>query len=107
MDERRREMAVLRSVGARPVHLFALIMGEALFVTVSGIMLGIAVLYGGLLVFQPWLEATWGLYLVTAWPGQGELLLAAVVLLLGCLVGLVPGIRVYRYSLVDGMSIRM
>jgi len=107
MDERRREMAILRSVGARPVHLFALIMGEALFVTVSGIILGIALLYGGLLVFQPWLEATWGLYLVTAWPGQGELLLAAVVLVLGCLVGLVPGIRVYRYSLVDGMSIRM
>ena len=107
MDERRREMAILRSVGARPVHVFTLVMGEALFVTIAGILLGIMLLYGGLLLLQPWLEAAWGLYIVTGMPGPGELLLVCVVLVLGCLVGLVPGIRIYRYSLADGMSIRM
>ena len=82
-------------------------MGEALFVTIAGILLGIMLLYGGLLVLQPWLGATWGLYIVSGIPGPGELLLVAVVLVLGCLVGLVPGIRIYRYSLADGMSVRM
>ncbi|MES9994101.1 MAG: ABC transporter permease, partial [Candidatus Thiodiazotropha sp.] len=33
LNERRREMAILRSVGARPGHVFALIMGEAGFLT--------------------------------------------------------------------------
>ena len=38
LNERRREMAVLRSVGARPVHVFALILGEAGFLTGLGIV---------------------------------------------------------------------
>jgi putative ABC transport system permease protein len=36
LNERRREMAILRSVGARPGHVFALIMGEAGFLTLLG-----------------------------------------------------------------------
>lgn len=107
MNERRREMAILRSVGARPSHVFALVMGEALFVTIAGIVLGLALLYGGLVVLQPWLQASWGLFIPVGFSGSGELLLIAIVLVLGCLVGLVPGLRIYRYSLADGMSIRM
>ena len=33
LNERRREMAILRSVGARPAHVFTLVMGEAGFLT--------------------------------------------------------------------------
>ncbi len=57
LSERRREMAVLRSVGARPIHVFGLILGEAAFLTLLGIALGIAALYLGLLIGQPWLES--------------------------------------------------
>ena len=48
LSERRREMAILRSVGARPAHVFALILGEAAFLTVLGIVLGAIALYAGL-----------------------------------------------------------
>lgn len=48
LSERRREMAVLRAVGARPWHIFALLLGEATFLTMLGIALGIAALYLGL-----------------------------------------------------------
>ena len=44
LSERRREMAILRSVGARPMHVFGLILGEAAFLTLSGIALGVAAL---------------------------------------------------------------
>ena len=42
LSERRREMAVLRSVGARPLHVFGLILGEAALLTLAGIALGLA-----------------------------------------------------------------
>ena len=107
MNERRREMAILRSVGARPVHVFSLIMGEALFVTLLGIALGVFLVYGLLILLQPWLESAWGLYILIGWPSLIELYLMMLITVCGFLVGLVPGIRIYQYSLNDGMTIRM
>jgi len=107
LSERRREMAVLRSVGARPMHIFALILGEAAFLTLLGIALGIAALYLGLLAGRPWLESRLGLFIVVGWPSAYELALMIVVAVAGVLIGLIPAYRIYRYSLADGMTIRI
>lgn len=107
LNERRREMAVLRSVGARPVHVFGLILGEAAFLTLVGIALGVAALYAGLIAGQPWLEARLGLFIAVGWPSAHELLLTGLVAGAGVLIGLIPAYRIYRYSLADGMTIRM
>jgi len=107
LSERRREMAVLRSVGARPLHVFSLIVGEAALLTLAGIALGLAVLYFGLLAGQPWLESRFGLHIGVGWPSTYELGLIASVMLAGVLIGLVPAYRIYRYSLADGMMIRI
>jgi putative ABC transport system permease protein len=36
-----------------------------------------------------------------------ELVLMGIVCLAGVLIGLVPGYRIYRYSLADGMTVRV
>jgi putative ABC transport system permease protein len=107
LSERRREMAVLRSVGARPLHVFGLILGEAAFLTVSGIALGVAALYLGLLASQSWLESRLGLHIGVGWPSTHEFGLIVLVGAAGVLIGLVPAYRIYRYSLADGMTIRI
>jgi putative ABC transport system permease protein len=107
LGERRREMAVLRSVGARPVHIFGLILGEAAFLTLLGIALGIAALYLGLVAGRPWLESRLGLFIVVGWPSAYEFALMIVVAAAGVLIGLIPAYRIYRYSLADGMTIRI
>jgi putative ABC transport system permease protein len=107
LNERRREMAILRSVGARPAHVFALIMGEAVFLTLLAIGIGVAMVYGLLLLLQPWLESMYGLYIVISRPSMTELLLLAIIAVCGFVVGLIPSIRIYRYSLADGMTIRV
>jgi putative ABC transport system permease protein len=107
LSERRREMAVLRSVGARPMHVFALILGEAAFLTLIGIALGVAALYAGLLAGKPWLEARLGLFIAIGWPSAHELALMLLVAAAGALIGLIPAYRIYRYSLADGMTIRI
>lgn len=106
-SERRREMAILRSVGARPTHVFALILGEAAFLTLSGIALGVAALYAGLLAGRPWLESRLGLFITVSWPSADELGLIVLVGIAGALIGLIPAYRIYRYSLADGMTIRV
>jgi putative ABC transport system permease protein len=107
LEERRREMAVLRSVGARPVHVFGLILGEAGFITLAGAALGLALLYLVQLAAAPLLAAELGLFMPLAWPAWRELALLAAVCAAGILVGVVPGARIYRYSLADGMTIRI
>jgi putative ABC transport system permease protein len=106
LSERRREMAILRSIGAGPMHVFALILGEAAFLTAAGIMLGVAALYGGLLAGQPWLESRLGLFIAVGRLSAYEFGLIVLVGTAGLLIGLVPAYRIYRYSMADGMTPR-
>ena len=107
INERRREMAILRALGVRPGHVFALILGEAIAITLSGIGLGILLVCGIFMLGQGWIASRFGLFielnLLTPNLVYGLLLIT----LIGCLIGLIPGIRMYRYSLVDGMTIRV
>ena len=107
IEERRREMAVLRSVGARPGQVFGLIVGEAACITLAGAALGLVLLYVLQIAAQNLLAAHLGLFVPLAWPGWQELAALAAVCAAGILIGVVPGVRVYRYSLADGMTIRI
>jgi putative ABC transport system permease protein len=107
LNERRREMAILRSVGARPGHVFALIVGEAGFLTLLATALGLALLYGLLLLGRPLIEAHYGIHLALGGPSGHEVLLLGAVLVAGLLVGSIPAYRAYRLSLADGLCIRV
>lgn len=107
LNERRREMAILRSVGARPWHVFTLIMGEATFLTLLGAGLGFGLLYGLLFVAKPLMESRFGIAMVIGAPTLHEMMLFAAVILAGFLAGLFPAYRAYRLSLADGLSIRV
>ena len=107
LNERRREMAVLRSVGARPLHIFSLLVLEAVSLTLAGIALGLALLYAGIATAKPWLEQQYGLFLPLAWPTPSELKLLAAILAASLLMGCIPAWRAYRQALLDGLSIRL
>jgi putative ABC transport system permease protein len=107
LNERRREMAILRSVGARPLHVFSLIVGEAGFVTLIGILTGIGLLYGFLFMAQPLIASMFSLFIgITGLSGY-ELILMGTVCVAGFIIGIIPGYQVYRYSLAGGMTIRV
>jgi putative ABC transport system permease protein len=106
LNERRREMAILRSVGARPRTVLGLLMAEAGVLTAAGIALGVVLLYAALLLLQPWVDANYGLRLPIEAPRPAELVTLAAVAIAGCLAGLLPALRAYRLSLADGMTVR-
>jgi putative ABC transport system permease protein len=107
LNERRREMAILRSVGARPFDVFTLIVGESAMLTLAGIVAGVAMLYGLLFVCQPLILSTFGLFIAISGLSSYELGLISIVCLAGLLIGIIPGYQIYRYSLADGMTIRL
>ena len=107
LNERRREMAILRSIGARPIHVLGLIAGESCMVTFMGILSGFLMLYILILALQPLAVSRLGLHLSLSLPTLGELLLGGLILLCGLMVGLIPAFRSYRYSLADGLAIKI
>ncbi len=107
LQERRREMAILRAVGARPVHIFAMIVGEAAFVTTAGVTLGLAVFYGLLLIAGPVISSYFGLFITLGLPSMNEIGVIVIMCLVGVIIGCIPGYQIYRYSLADGMTIKV
>jgi putative ABC transport system permease protein len=107
LNERRREMAILRSVGARPRTILGLLTAEAVLLIVAGACLGVILLYAGLLVLQPLIDRAYGLHLAIDPPGGREVLLLGSTVLAGIVAGLLPAIRAYRLSLADGMTVRV
>ncbi len=104
---RRREMAILRSVGARPHQVLALLVLESAVLTLLGILAGVLLLYLGIAVSAPWVETRYGIALGLGPLSLESLKLLAGVAVAGLLVGLWPGIKAYRDALADGLSLRI
>lgn len=107
LNERRREMAVLRSVGASYLNVMGLLISESALLTAFGIGLGILLQNLVLIMLQPWLVDQFGLLLPFGLPGPREWALLGGLQLTGILVGLLPAWRGYRNSLADGLSTRL
>jgi putative ABC transport system permease protein len=106
LNERRREMAILRSAGARPLQVFGLLVFESLLLTALGIAAGLALLYGGLLAVQELAATRFGLFLAITPPSLWQWQLVGLVLLAGLLAGLLPAALAYRNTVADGLTLR-
>ncbi|OMH26636.1 ABC transporter permease [Motiliproteus sp. MSK22-1] len=107
LNERRREMAVLRSVGAKPRHVFVLFVGESGLIMAIAALIGVSALYAVQLIARPIIQTKLGLFLPIHPPSSHELMLLSAACAAGMLAGLIPAYRAYRYSLADGMCIRL
>lgn len=106
LNERRRELAVLRAVGAGPRQVLVLLATEGALVTLCGALLGAALAAGAVLAAGPWVQQRFGIGLQAGAPTPEQWALFAAVLAAGMLASLVPGWRAYRLSLADGLSPR-
>ena len=107
LNERRREMAIFRAMGARPRVVLGLLVLEAVLMAALGVILGLALLYLGLFVGQPLIDSAFGLWLPIEAPTLRELWAMFGVVVSGAIVSMVPALRAYRMSLADGMMVRI
>ena len=106
LNERRRELAVLRAVGAGPRQVLVLLAAEGALVTCCGALLGVALAATAVLGAGPWVQQRFGITLAASAPTAEQWALLGAVVLAGMLASLVPGWRAYRLSLADGLSPR-
>lgn len=107
LEERRREMAILRAVGLGQGKISILLIMESGLLTIVGSVLGIALLYGTAFIAQPIVETHFGLYLPIRALGETEWIYLGCLWVAGFLIGAVPAWKAYRNSLADGLSIRL
>lgn len=107
LGERRRELAILRSVGAGPRVVFMLLAIEGLMVVTAGALLGVLGLIVLNLFAGPILETHLGISFTRGMLSAEAWQLLFLVMTTGFLVSLVPGYRAYRLSLADGLTPRL
>ncbi len=107
LQERRREMAILRAMGARPRHVFSLLISEASLLTAAGIVTGVLGLYAILALLQPLIQQHYGINLTLSTLSAYEWMLLSFVQCAGIVIGFIPAFRAYKQSLSDGMTIRI
>lgn len=107
LNERRREMAILRAIGAHVRTIGGLLILEAIVLTLVGALLGIGAMYGIVAAAQPLIREFLGLTVPMGFLSGTEAMYVGVLLIAGILISLVPAWRAYRNALVDGLSIRV
>lgn len=96
LQERRYDLALLRTLGARPASLFALVAAEGVTLVVAGVILGFGLGHAAAEVLGRWLAATrsWSIT-GFAWE-PAEVTIAAAVLAAGLVTSLIPALQAYR-----------
>ncbi len=107
LNERRREMAILRSVGSRPWHIFSLLVAESGIIALAGCCFGILWLYIGIIFLSPVLQSAWGMSLTITMPDSFECIVVAVIVASSVLISTIPAWLAYRQALNDGMMPRL
>jgi putative ABC transport system permease protein len=107
LNERRREMAIFRSVGARAADIFALMIFEAGILAAVGVATGTLLTYLILFASQPILERHFGIFIQIRAPDGWELSILATIIVSALLMGLLPAFRAYRNTLSDGLQMRV
>ena len=107
LNERRREIAIFRALGAGAGKVVSLLLVESSLIVLVGTLIGTALLYLCLFIVRPYLESNFSLYLPIQFLSSTELIYLGSILLGGITAGFIPAIKAYRNSLQDGLTIQV
>ena len=99
MNERRYDLALMRSLGASPSKLFGLVITESLILAVLGALLGIALGHAFVEVAAVWLAQAKHVHVTGKLFLPEESWLIAASLAIGLVAATLPAIRVYRIDI--------
>ena len=107
LNERRREMAIWRAMGASPKIVIGLLMLEAFIISTISIFVSTFLLYFLLYILQPWIDNTYGILVTIEMLSLKDIYIFILFILSAMLVSLIPAIRAYLFSLNDGMTVKL
>ncbi len=104
MADRRREIGIMRALGARRMHVFGIILAESAVLCIGGGLIGWLVGHSLAIAASPWVIQQTGL-LINPWSlNVWEAVLFPVLVVLAALVGFLPAMTAYRTNVADALS---
>tara|TARA_B100001057_G_scaffold500623_1_gene616709 strand:- start:2656 stop:3906 length:1251 start_codon:yes stop_codon:yes gene_type:complete len=107
LNERRREMAIWRAMGASPKIVIGLLMLEALIISVVSVIVSVIFLYSLLFFMQPWIDSNYGILVNVEMISSKDILIFMLFIIASIIVSLLPALRAYWFSINDGMTIKL
>ena len=107
LNERRREMAIWRAMGASPKIVIGLLMLEALIISSISIFLSTFLLFILLYFLQPWIDTTYGILVTVEMFFLSDIYIFILFIFAAMFVSLIPALRAYWFSINDGMTVKI
>ncbi len=104
MNDRRRDIAVMRALGARREAVTGIIMLESLLIAIIGGVCGWCIAHGAITLASPFIEARTGVHATFFMVSSYEVLVLPLVLVLAALAGLLPAMIAYRTDVSRNLS---
>ena len=103
MAERKKEIAVMRALGARRQTVFSIILTESVLLCVLGGIAGIVFGHGLVFVAAPIIEARSGLLIDATAFAPFEFAVIPILIGMASLIGILPGMTAYRTDVADAL----
>lgn len=104
MSARRREIAIMRALGAQRGTVFSIILAESIILCLGGGLLGLLLGHGLVYAAAPFVEL-WTGFIVNPFAFENtELILFPVLFVMSVLVGFLPGMTAYQTDVADSLS---
>jgi len=107
LNERRREMSILRALGASLKHVLGLIMLETFLLSVIAIISACIIKIILEAVLGPWVQSNFGLYLQSPIFSVTEVLYMLIMLVSALLISFIPALTAMKSALKDGLSLKI
>lgn len=101
---RRKEMAIIRSLGGSPLFIGAMMLMEALSLVVLALVVAWALSAGLIAAFSGVISRQWGVYLSGQSIWQIDPKLMMITFLVGLVAAMIPAVMAYRRSLFEGIT---
>ncbi len=101
MEMRRRQVAILRVLGASRIRILGLVLGESALMGMIGAGFGLVISLGGTRIASAILESRTGVVISPEIDLKSSILTVAATIVVAALAGLAPAIRAYRTPVAD------
>lgn len=106
LNERRREMSILRALGASLKHVLGLIMLETFLLSFVSVMFACLLKISLEVLFGPWVQSNYGLYLQDPTFSLNEVLYILIMMTSALMISFIPALQAMKSALKDGLSLK-
>jgi len=106
LNSRRREMAILRSVGASPTNIVSLLLVESIIISIISCIAGYILMIVIFSLGKDYLQNNYGIFIDSFSIKNYDLQIIITIIFAALVATIVPAIQIYKNTLRDGLSVK-